>query len=160
MAITQAQRILDLALAGHDMSAIADMLDCGNGPILDALQDLNGTPSGQASGQATSLSTTGNGTIGGTLSVTGAAAFNGVTPPGGKQGAYTKTYNTAARVIPAATVAAVDTTGSTLTTPYGYAQAQADAIPVAINALAADVLALKKLIVSLVVDSEAVGIAG
>jgi hypothetical protein len=64
---------------------------------------------------------------------------------------FTLTYSTAADTVPAATVAAVPTTSSTTTTPYGYStQAQADDIPVAINALTADVLALRKVIVALV----------
>ena len=73
----------------------------------------------------------------------------------------TKTYNTPAEVIPAATAVAVATTGSTLTTPYGYTtSAQADAIPVAVNALEADVLALRKMVVTLTQALEAVGILG
>jgi hypothetical protein len=73
--------------------------------------------------------------------------------------AYTKTYAVAARVIPVATVAAVVTTSSALAA-YGFTEAQADAIPVAINALAADVLALRKLLVAVVEDLEASGISG
>ena len=74
--------------------------------------------------------------------------------------AFTATYDTAATTIPAATVAAVATTGSTTSTPYGYnAAAQADAIPVAINALTADTLALKKLIVQIVKILGSVGVA-
>ncbi len=62
---------------------------------------------------------------------------------------YTQTYNTAATTVPDATVAAVATTAAGLAA-YGYTEAQANAIPVAINALAADVLALKKVITSLI----------
>jgi hypothetical protein len=73
--------------------------------------------------------------------------------------AYTQTYSTAARTVPNATVSSVATTAATQTTPYGYAgAAQADAIPVAINALAADVLALKKVITALIDDLQAAGI--
>ena len=72
--------------------------------------------------------------------------------------AYTQTYATADTTVPAATVAAVATTGATTSTPYGYAgAAQADAIPVAINALTADVLALRKVINSLIDDLQAAG---
>ena len=71
----------------------------------------------------------------------------------------TKTYETPAEVIPAATAAAVLTTASALTS-YGYTQAQADSIPVAIIALEADVLALRKMIVTLTQSLEAVGILG
>jgi|ERR1017187_6187958 hypothetical protein len=79
---------------------------------------------------------------------------------------YTKTYNTPARTIPAATAVAAATTGSTVgaatnASAYGYTTAaQADAIPVAINALEADVLALKQIIVALVTDLEAAKIVG
>jgi len=65
--------------------------------------------------------------------------------------AYTLTYSTAVRTVPAATAANVVTTASTLVA-YGFTQAQADSIPVAINAMQADMLELKKLIVSLIND--------
>lgn len=77
---------------------------------------------------------------------------------------YTLTYSTAARVVPAATAVAVATTGSSVgaatnANVYGFTtSAQADAIPVAINALEADNLALKKLVVALVNDLQAAGI--
>lgn len=77
-----------------------------------------------------------------------------------QQAAYTQTYSTAARTVPNATAVAVVTTAATNSSPYGFAQAQADAIPVAINALEADVLALKKVITALIDDLQAVGIAG
>ena len=114
----------------------------------------------------TSTLTVGTGAtiLGGTLAVTGTttvANFGmGSKTPVGAATTYTQTYNTAARTIPAATAAGVVTTGSTITTPYGYVgAAQADAIPVAINALEADVLALKKVVVAIVQDITAVGIA-
>ena len=73
--------------------------------------------------------------------------------------AYTQTYSTAARTVPDATVAAVATTAATNSSPYGYAgSAQADAIPVAINALAADVLALKKVITAIIDDLQTMGL--
>ena len=65
--------------------------------------------------------------------------------------AYTLTYSTAVRTVPAATAANVVTTAATLVA-YGFTQAQADSIPVAINAMQADMLELKKLIVSLIND--------
>jgi hypothetical protein len=73
---------------------------------------------------------------------------------------YTQTYSTAATTVPAATVSAVATDASTQTTPYGYAtQAQADALPVACNALAADVLAIKKVVTQIIDDMQAAGLA-
>ena len=65
--------------------------------------------------------------------------------------AYTLTYSTAVRTVPAATAANVATTASTLVA-YGFTQAQADSIPVEINAMQADMLELKKLIVSPIND--------
>jgi hypothetical protein len=68
--------------------------------------------------------------------------------------AYTKTYSTASRTIPNATFTNLATTAATNVAPYGFTtQAQADAIATQVNALAADVLILKQLIVSLVNDS-------
>lgn len=109
-------------------------------------------------GATTSLAVSGNATVAGTLAVTGHVGFNGQSPVG-KSAAYTKTYSTAARTIPNATAANVVTTTPALTS-YGFTQAQAEEVLTAINATQADVLALKKLIVALVVDLEAVGIAG
>jgi hypothetical protein len=79
--------------------------------------------------------------------------FYGATPVI-KAAAYTKTYSTASRVIPVATFTNLVTTAATNVAPYGFTtQAQADAIATKVNALAADVLILKQLIVSLVNDS-------
>jgi hypothetical protein len=77
------------------------------------------------------------------------------------QSAYTQTYAVAAKTVPAATAAAVATTAATQTTPYGFGSAaQADAIPVAINANAADILALKKVVNALIDDLQTLGLAG
>lgn len=76
------------------------------------------------------------------------------TVPVAQAAAYTKTYSTASRTIPVATFTNLVTTAATNVTPYGFTtQAQADAIATKTNALAADVLILKQLIVSLVNDS-------
>jgi hypothetical protein len=130
-------------------------------------------PAQPAAGSFTSITASGNATITGTLGVTGATTATSLALSGhfgangsaavGKSSAYTKTYSTQGRTIPVATAAGVATTGSAASTGtvYGYTtSAQADAIPVAVNALEADVLALKQLIVALVVDLQAVGIAG
>jgi hypothetical protein len=70
--------------------------------------------------------------------------------------AYVKTYSTASRTIPNATFTNLATTASTNVAPYGFTTAaQADAIATKVNQLAADVIALKKIIVSLVDDSSA-----
>ncbi len=71
--------------------------------------------------------------------------------------AYTQTYSTAAKTVPAATQVAVVETAAGLTA-YGYTEAQANAIPVAINAAAADILALKKVVNALIDDLQAAGI--
>ena len=79
--------------------------------------------------------------------------FYGATPVI-QAAAYTKTYATASRTIPNATFTNLVTTAATNVTPYGFTTAaQADAIATKVNALAADVLILKQLIVSLVNDS-------
>jgi hypothetical protein len=76
------------------------------------------------------------------------------TTPVAQAAAYTKTYSTASRTIPNATFTNLVTTAATNVAPYGFTtQAQADAIATKTNALAADVLILKQLIVSLVNDS-------
>ena len=72
---------------------------------------------------------------------------------------YTQTYSTAARTNPNATAAAVATTGSGLVS-FGYTQSQADSIPVAINALIDDNLALRKLLNGLIDDLQALAIIG
>lgn len=78
---------------------------------------------------------------------------------GAQQAAYTQTYSTAARTVPNATAAAVVTTAATNVAPYGYSQAQADALVTAVNAAQDDILALKKLINALIDDSQALGFA-
>ena len=76
------------------------------------------------------------------------------TVPVSQAAAYTKTYATASRTIPNATFTNLVTTAATNVAPYGFTTAaQADAIATKVNALAADVLILKQLIVSLVNDS-------
>ena len=79
--------------------------------------------------------------------------FFGTTPVA-QAAAYTKTYSTASRTIPNATFTTLSTLPATNVAPYGFTTAaQADAIATKVNALAADVLILKQLIVSLVNDS-------
>lgn len=57
MAITQAQRILDLALSGHSDEEIAAELGIANTTVDAAIADLNGVPSGQrSSGLPTAVS--------------------------------------------------------------------------------------------------------
>lgn len=81
--------------------------------------------------------------------------FFGATPKA-RAAAYTKTYSTASRTIPNATFTNLSTTAATNVVPWGFStQAQADQIATRVNALAADVLILKQLIVSLVNDSSA-----
>jgi hypothetical protein len=97
-------------------------------------------------------------TTGAKLGATGdKIGFLGATPVV-RPGAYTQTYSTASRTVPAATSAAVATTAATLSA-YGYTQAQADAIPVAINAVEADLSALKQVVNALIDDHQALGLA-
>jgi hypothetical protein len=71
--------------------------------------------------------------------------------------AYTMTYSTGSRTNSAPTAAAVATTAATLAA-YGYTQAQADSIPVAINALVADVLNLKQVLTQVIKDLQSYGL--
>jgi hypothetical protein len=71
---------------------------------------------------------------------------------------YTQTYPTATATVPAATAAVVATTAATSTTPFGYSQAQADALVTQVNALVADALVNRKLINQLIDDLQAVGL--
>lgn len=88
----------------------------------------------------------------------GRIGFFGIAPAV-RATAYTQTYSTASKTVAAPTVAAVATTGSTITTPYGYTtSAQADAIPTAINALAADVLNIEKNVTAIIDDLQAYGL--
>lgn len=74
--------------------------------------------------------------------------------------AYTQTYTTADRVHPAATAGAVAATAATNVAPFGYlTAAQADAIPIAVNAIEADLLVVKKLVNALIDDLQAKGLA-
>jgi hypothetical protein len=72
--------------------------------------------------------------------------------------AYTQTYSAAARTVPEATATSTETTAATAITPYGFSQAQADAIPVALNALLADMLDLRKVVNGIVDDLQSVGV--
>jgi GTPase involved in cell partitioning and DNA repair len=82
-------------------------------------------------------------------------AFFGATPKA-QAAAYIKTYSTASRTVPNSTFTNLVTTAATNVAPYGFTtQAQADAIATKVNALQADVLILKQLIVSLINDSSA-----
>ena len=88
-----------------------------------------------------------------TLTVNGALVGGG-----GASDAYTQTYATAARTVPDATVVAQVTTAlvDAVTGNFAYdTAAQGEAIPVAINALAADVLAIKKVLTALIDDLQA-----
>ncbi len=86
------------------------------------------------------------------------APTNVVTFNSGSVGsAYTQTYSTASKTVPAATQAAVVTTGAALTS-YGYTEAQANALVAAVNAAGADILALKQVVNALIDDLQAAGI--
>lgn len=83
--------------------------------------------------------------------------------------AYTQTYATAARTVPAAvtqTVVTGDTVTKTNTTPYGFSSTDADKIvtfyaaaQVDFAAIIADLLAQKKVLNALIDDLQALGFA-
>lgn len=111
------------------------------------------------------LSTTGTATIAGAITMqsdlihTGSKVGFFGTTAASRPTAYTQTFSTAARTVPAATAAAVATTAATNSSPYGYAQAQADAIVTALNATIVDVDALKKVVNSIIDDLQTLGLA-
>lgn len=73
--------------------------------------------------------------------------------------AYTQTYATATRTHANPTAGTVATTGATQTTPFGYTTAaQADAIPVAINNLVADVANVKQMVNQILDDLQLYGL--
>ena len=83
--------------------------------------------------------------------------FYGVTPAA-RPSAYTQTYSTASKTHAAPTAAAVATTAATSTSPFGYAEAQANAIVAAINALVVDVANVKQVLNSVIDDDQALGL--
>jgi hypothetical protein len=101
-----------------------------------------------------------SGQIAGPLAHTGSMAGFYNTTPVVRPPAYTLTFATKARTLPANTAIAVGTTGAlNVGVLYAYAtQAQADAIPVAINALLADLDATKKVLAQAIGDLQSVGL--
>lgn len=104
---------------------------------------------------STSLAFQYNGTTRIALDTNGVGFF-AVTPVA-RASAITQTYATATRTHNNVTSSAVVTTGAALAS-YGFTQAQADSIPVAINAVAADLLNLKQLVNSIIDDLQAYGL--
>lgn len=74
--------------------------------------------------------------------------------------AYTQTYSTADRTHANLTSSAVVTTAATSDTPFGFSEAQANAIVAAINALRTDLLDTKQLVNSVIDDLQALGLLG
>ena len=73
--------------------------------------------------------------------------------------AYTQTYSTASKTLPAATAADLATTATTQLTPYGFAsQAQGDNIATQFNLLRADLDATKQVVNQLTDDLQALGL--
>ena len=92
----------------------------------------------------------------GSFTVAGNVGFYGVGAVA-RPAAYSQTYATAARTQDAPTATSVATTAAGLAS-YGYAQAQANAIPVAINALIVDLANVKQVLNSVIDDMQANGL--
>lgn len=82
--------------------------------------------------------------------------FFGVVPVA-RPSAYTQTYSTASKTVPAMTSADVSTAAAGLAV-FGYSQAQADSIPAAINALRVDMANSVKVTNALIDDLQALGL--
>lgn len=77
-----------------------------------------------------------------------------------QRAAWTQTYSTADKTVANPLAAAVATTAATNSTPYGFAQAQADAIVTAINNLVLDMADTKQAVNALIDDLQALGLVG
>lgn len=164
--------IRGLAAAGGSSNTIVPVVERGSArAYYDAAYNNGGgdriKPSTSVNGKVTTATGSELGVLGmSRYAATDTANPGEVTLLGGSMGftkssAYTQTYSTTSRTNPNATVSAVATTAATQTTPYGFTtQAQADAIPVAINANAADILATKKLLNAVIDDLQAAGVLG
>lgn len=82
--------------------------------------------------------------------------FYGATPAA-RPSAYTQTYSTTTRTHANITASAVATTAATLAS-YGFTQAQADAVPVAINANATDIANVKQVLNQVIDDLQTLGL--
>lgn len=106
---------------------------------------------------ATSLALQSNGSGRILLDATGLSFFGVATVA--RAAALTQTYATVSRTNPAMTSVAVATTAATSVGPFGYTTAaQADAIPVAINALRVDVEGIKQFVNAMADDFQAYGL--
>lgn len=75
-------------------------------------------------------------------------------------GTYVQTFSTADRTHAARTSSAVVTTAATDTTPFGYSEAQANAIVAAVNAVRADLADTAALLNALIDDLQTLGLIG
>lgn len=107
-----------------------------------------------ADGVDITLGTT-TGTKIGTATTQKLAVFNAT--PVVRQSAYTQTYSTASKTHSNPTASAVATTAATSDTPFGYSEAQANAIVTAVNALVADVANVKQVLNSVIDDLQTYG---
>lgn len=116
--------------------------------------DLSGVARTGQAASFTNLTATGNAVLGGAGSTVAFFAVAGTTRPT----ALTQTYATASRTHAAPTAAAVATTAATNITPFGFAQAQADAIVAAVNALVVDVANVKQVLNAVIDDLQGLGL--
>jgi hypothetical protein len=114
---------------------------------------------------ASDLSVTGTATVAGAVTLQSDLIHTGTkvgffsTTPAARPSAYTQTYSTATRTHANPTAVAVATTAATNSSPYGFAQAQADAIVTAVNALVVDVAGVKQVLNSVIDDLQTLGLA-
>ncbi len=74
--------------------------------------------------------------------------------------AYTQTFATASRTHASPTATSVATTPATSSTPFGYSQAQADALVATVNALIVDLANVKQVLNAVIDDGQALNLLG
>lgn len=147
MALTLDQQIMDAWYSHHTIREIADTLEIKEPSIIEELIRSGAEPSPAISASAGVFTS---------IACAGDFGVNGVTPVP-KASAYTKTYNTASRVIAAPTAATVATANAS---NLATCEALANELKVQLNALIADALGDKKNTVATVSDLQGVGISG
>lgn len=150
------------ATTGAFSGALSAPSVTATGTVQGATVTATGTVSGatvSSSGAVTGASVTATAAVqGATVLATSGLGVWGVAAPGARPAAYTIAGPAASRTLSAPTAVAPASTAATNVTPYGFAQAQANAIKDAVINLVADHAALQGVVRQLLADLAAYGI--